>query len=163
MINKEKGFSLLEILIVITIFAGLGLLTTRAVFLTLRSSQKASSEISIRRSLDYSLAVIERHLRGADSIVACPNPDPRLIEYLDEAGAVVNFSCQDSSDGGYLASASARLSNREVDITSCSFTCNPGSGSAPPTVTLFLEAQKADVSGIGGANVTMSTQIQLRN
>ena len=121
--NKKKivktiqGFSLLEILVVITVFSMLAILTTQAVILTLKGTKKSESLTKVRANIDYSLAVIERNIRNADSIVECPNTDQTIISYTDENGSITSFSCANDSDGGYIASASGRLTNSEVDVT----------------------------------------------
>jgi len=159
---KNKGISLLEILVVITVFSILAVLTTRAVFLTLRGAKKSESIINIRENVDYSLAVIERNLRNAESIVECPNTDTSIISYLDDEGVSTSFSCASDADGGYIASASGRLTSSETDITSCSFVCENGSTGAPPAITISIEAQDATLSGLEGGQVTVSTKIFLR-
>lgn len=159
----HKGLSLLEILVVITVFAILAILTTNAVFLTLRGARKSESIARVRENLDYSLAVIERNIRNAESIVECPNPDTSIISYLDEDGVSASFSCLIGSEAeGYIASGSGRLTSSEIDVTSCSFVCEEGTGNAPPVVTISFEAQDADAAGVEGAAVTISTKIYLR-
>jgi prepilin-type N-terminal cleavage/methylation domain-containing protein len=157
-----QGISLLEILVVITVFSILAVLSTRAVFLTLRGSRRSESSIKVRGNVDYSLAVIERNLRNAESIVECPNTDTSIISYLDEDGVSTSFSCGTDSDGGYIASASGRLTSSEVDITNCSFVCEDDSGGAPPAVTVSIEAQETGASVLESGKVTISTKIFLR-
>ena len=77
----QKGMSLLEILVVVAIFSILGVIVTRSVLLTLRGSKKSESQVKVRENVNYALAVIERQLRNADSIVTCPN-DPSFSDNL---------------------------------------------------------------------------------
>ena len=167
--NKEKiaktvqGFSLLEILVVITVFSMLAILTTQAVILTLRGTKKSESLTKVRGNIDYSLAVIERNIRNADSIVECPNTDQTIISYTDENGSITSFSCDSDSDGGYIASASGRLTSSEVDVTSCSFVCEDAVGETNPAVTVSVSAQDAALSALEGGEITISTKIFLRS
>ena len=167
--NKEKiaktvqGFSLLEILVVITVFSMLAILTTQAVILTLRGTKKSESLTKVRGNIDYSLAVIERNIRNADSIVECPNTDQTIISYTDENGSITSFSCDSDSDGGYIASASGRLTSSEVDVTSCSFVCEDAVGETNPAVTVSVSAQDAALSALESGEITVSTKIFLRS
>jgi prepilin-type N-terminal cleavage/methylation domain-containing protein len=167
--NKKKrfsnirGFSLLEILVVITVFSILAILTTQAVFLTLRGSKKSESSTKVRENIDYSLAVIERNIRNADSLEECPLSDPNTVIYQDENGITTSFSCASEDDIGYIASASGRLTSSEVDVTSCSFTCEEGTGETNSAITVSITAQDASLSAMEGGEITISTKIFLRN
>jgi prepilin-type N-terminal cleavage/methylation domain-containing protein len=160
--KRIQGFSLLEILVVVTVFSILAILTTQAVLLTLRGSKKSESLTKVRGNIDYSLAVIERNIRNAESIEECPNPDPSTISYLDENGVSTSFSCASDAEGGYIASASGRLTSSEVDVTSCSFVCEDVGGGTNPAVTISISAQDANLSAMEGGDITISTKIFLR-
>ena len=161
--NKTiQGFSLLEILVVITVFSMLAILTTQVVILTLRGSKKSESLTKVRANIDYSLATIERNIRNADAIEECPNPDPDTISYFDENGVLTSFSCDSDSDGGFIASASGRLTSSEVDVTSCSFECVDQAGETNPAVTISISARDAILSALEGGEITISTTIYLR-
>jgi prepilin-type N-terminal cleavage/methylation domain-containing protein len=153
---SQKGMSLIEILVVVTIFAILGILTTQAVFLTLQGSKKSESTVRVRENLDYAVGVMERHLRNANSIISC---SMGVINYTDQNGSAGSFSCIDN----YVASGSARLTSDTVSIESCSFTCTTGVSTNPPLVNISLEAQDANIIGIQNTTVSTSTQIYLRS
>ncbi len=154
--------SLVEILVVITIFAVLGILITQSVILTLQGSQKSESIVRARENLDYSLNIIERQLRNADSVISCP--DPYTINYLDQSGVSTSFSCQQmGSNDSYIASGSARLTTDTVKITGCTFTCTPATMTNPALVKVDLIVQEDFKSGAQSASISASTQIYLRN
>lgn len=159
-----KGMSLLEILVVTAIFAVLGIITTRAVILTIGGSKKSESLIKVRENLGNSMGIIERQLRNADSISECPNSSSTTISYIDQDGNAASFSCSGlGTDDAYVASGSARLTNNLVKITSCNFTCVPGSSINPASVSVSLSAQDVAATGIVTSKVSLSTQIFLRN
>lgn len=165
--KNSQGFSLLEILVVVSIFAVLGILITRSVLLTLSGGRKSESLIGVRENLNYSVGIIERNLRNADSITACPNPDPLKISYTDQNGNTTSFSCvEDIGTVGYIASGEGafkvKLSSDTVDVTDCSFVCATASGT-PSSVTINLEAKDASASGSENSTVTTKTQVFLRN
>jgi prepilin-type N-terminal cleavage/methylation domain-containing protein len=157
-----QGFSLLEILVVITVFSILAIMTTQAVLMTLKGSKKSESLTKVRGNVDYSLAIIERNIRNADSIDECPNPDTSIISYQDEDGLTTSFSCAEEDDIGYIASASGRLTSSEVNVTSCSFVCEEAVGETNPAITVSISAQDAVLSVLEGGEITISTKIFLR-
>jgi prepilin-type N-terminal cleavage/methylation domain-containing protein len=166
--RNQSGISLIEMLVVIAIFAFVGTIVTRAIVLTLQGTQKSTSIVSARENLDYAMGIIERQIRNANSITSdCFGNPSTEIDYVDQDGSPGSFSCQGTgSIGSYIASGSATpansLTNSSVEITGCSFTCS-ATGTTPPVVSISLTVQNAATSGIGGGDVSSSTQIDLRN
>jgi len=162
--KNKKGFSLIEILVTITVFTILGVLVTSIVFLTLRSTNKSSSSIKIRDNVNYFLSIIQRQLRSAQSITNCPNAeDTSHIEYVDENGNLGSFSCESSADLGYIASGSGRLNTEEIDITSCSFECIEGVSGNPPSIIVTVVAEDTNSSLVEKGRFSSTTKIYLRN
>jgi len=162
--KTQKGISLLEILVVVSIFAVLGVVTTRAVLLTLQGSKKSEAIVRVRENLNYSLGIIERQIRNADKIDECPNASPNLVSLTDQEGVTTTFSCVNvGSADGYIASASARLTNDTINVTACSFTCSSGSSVNPPAITVSIVASDKSLTGVQGSEVSVTTQIHLRN
>lgn len=154
----------MEILVVVSIFAFLGILITRSIVLTIAGSKRSESQIKVRQSLNYSLSVMERQLRNADSIPDCPNIDTTYLAYNDQNGNPTSFSCVSGGAGiGAVASESANLTGSDINVVGCSIVCVSGQGANPPVVTISLEARDAQAVGTANANVTLTTQINLRN
>lgn len=164
--NKLKfitGISLVEILIVIGIFAVLGILSTRVILLSLQGSQKEDAQIKVRENLDYAISIIERQLRNAGNVSPCPNSNLLAISYSDSNSISTSFSCINVGSAGYIASGSARLTGEEINVTACSFTCTASSESTPPKVAIDIQAADAASQGSKeGATVSISTEINLR-
>ena len=156
------GFSIVEMLVVTMIFSILAILATQSIFLTLRGSRKSESLVAVRENVDYAFAIMERQIRNAQSI-NCPVGNI-ILNYIDEHGASSSFACVTSGPDSYIASGSGRLTNPDVTFTCSSvFTCDPGGGGVPPSVTISVNAQAADSSGAEGAEITTSTRILLRS
>jgi hypothetical protein len=158
----DLGISLLEILVVVSIFAVLGILITRSVLLTLSGGRKSESLIRVRENLNYSVGIIERQLRNANAVISCPVSSVSIISYTDINGNAATFSCVNIGTAGYVASGSARLTSDTISVTNCSFTCATGSGT-PSSVTIDLEGKDASASGVENTTVTTKTQVFLRN
>lgn len=163
------GLSLIEILVVVTIFAILGVIVSSSLMLTLRGAKKSESLIKVRENLNYSLAVIERNLRSAETISDCTNSDTKKITYLDQNKVSTSFFCVNTgAANSYIASGSAiptsvKLTSDSIKIVSCSFTCAHPDLSNPPSITIDLKVQDASGTGIEGSIVSAKSQIYLRN
>lgn len=157
--KNKKGVSLFETLIVIVLFAALGLLTTRIILLSLRGSTKSSAIVRVRENLDYAISVIERNVRNADSLLPCTSD---TITYVDSNSKTGYFKCFEGEKDGYVASGSARLTNTDISITSCTITCETESSSDMPWVEISLAGKDAAKTGIESASADISTRIYLR-
>ncbi len=171
---RLKGFSLLEILVVVTIFAVISLVTSQAIILTLIGTHKADTISKVRQNLDYAIISMERQLHNAKAISQCPNIDDKQISFTDQNNALVTFSCVGTNTQNlpsYIASSSAALTSSDLTITACSFVCNPGTTSAPPFVTINIKAKQlqgtSTISSLSGgqnnAEISITTQVTLRS
>lgn len=156
-----KGLSLIEILIVISIFAVIGILSTRSIFLTLRGARKSESQVKVRENLNFALAVVERQIRNAED-VSC-TASTTLLTYTALEGGQSTFSCITAGSDRYLASGSGRLTSNEINITSCSVTCTQTSINKPPTVKITLTAEDNTTSSVEKGSVSVTTEISPRN
>ena len=160
------GYSLVELLVVVSIFSVIILITTQAIVLSLRSSRKGESLITVRENIDYAFSVMERHIRSAEDIITC-SADGRTLNYTDQWGEAAIFSCLGGTNG-YIASGSAvllRITSDEVDINCNSvpiFVCNIPGGDVPPSVEIEVTGSKAGETAVEGASVNTNTRIQLR-
>lgn len=160
--KNQKGLSLVEILVVVSIFAVIGLLSTRSLFLTLRGAKKSDSLVRVRENVNYSLSVIERQLRNAESIT-CPNPSISILEYISIEGTETSFVCNTGGSDKYIASGSSRLTSEDILITGCSFTCDQADINNPPVVAISIEAEDSLSTSVEKGTVTTQTEIVLRN
>lgn len=158
-----SGMSLVEILITISVFAILGILTTRAVITTLKGARKSDSQTTVKENINYAFSIMERQIRSAENISPCPNPDTTTISYTSLEGELSTFSCNLTADTGYIASGSARLTSTDVVVTSCSISCVQEKSNYPPTVSISISAIGANSSGSEAGAVTMKTEIVGRN
>lgn len=161
--RRASGMSLIEILIVVGIFAILGVITTNSVLLSLRSARKSESQQKVRENLNYTLSIIERNVRGAQSITTCPNIDPLVLDYKSADNIDTTFSCVSVGTDGYVASGSARLTADDIAITSCSITCSQTDVNNPPVVKVMLEGTSKSTQGAENVIVPAQTEITLRN
>lgn len=157
--KKNSGLSLIEILVVITVFSILAILATRGVLLTLRGSRKSDALGSVRENVGYSMAVMERNLRNAQTI-DCSSPT--RIDYTDPNNTTGYFSCEDVGSGGYISSSSARITNDQTSVTACSFSCTAATTGVPPSVDINITAEDKNAQGAEAGQITIQTRVNLR-
>ena len=158
--KNTKAFSLIEILVVISIFAIIGVLSTRSIFQTLRSARKSDSLIRVRENVNYALGIIERQVRNAES-VNCASVTPLNLPYVAGDGVPTFFNCTLGAIGR-IASGSAILTSNDISITACNFTCTPTVNN-PPSITISITAEDNTSTGPEKGSVTSQTEILLRN
>lgn len=157
MSGKDKGMSMIEILVVILVFAILATLATESLLLSLRGTRRSESSIGVRENLNQVLSIMERALHNAES-VSCPNST--TINYIDSALQSANFTCD--TTGGFVASSSAQLTSPAIRVTQCTFSCTVSGAGIPDSVSISLSAQDSTASGLEQQVVTTNTEINLR-
>ncbi|MBI2103913.1 prepilin-type N-terminal cleavage/methylation domain-containing protein [Candidatus Woesebacteria bacterium] len=160
-----RGYSLFELMVVMTLFAILMLVATQSLLLSLKSSTKSESLGRVKENLEYVISVMERQLHSAKSVYACTptciSANTKRLDYINQDGIASFFSCTIGADG-YIASGSARITSDEVAISDCSFTCCQQTGT-PPEVMIKVSAEdKTSSTGEQKARATTETRVLLR-
>jgi len=157
--NFEEGTSLFEVVVVVGIFAIIGVLVTSIVFLSVAGTKRSDSLISVRQNLNYAASIMERQLRSAQSVTPC-GIGSSSVTYLDQDWVSSSFVC---NPGGWVASGSARLTSSDVQITACSFTCDTAANT-PTVVRIDLAGKDPNIPAWTNPSlVTISTRVSLRN
>ena len=162
--TKGRGFSLIEVLIVIAIFSVIALVISQTLFTTLKGAAKQEVSATIKQEGNYVIAAMERAIHNSTSITACGG---QRIDYRDADARVGAFVCDTAA--GTVASGSAVpivITGTRVSVTGCSFTCSPAVAPYKSVdVNMTFEARD-----IGGAlrteektRVQLRTKIYLRN
>lgn len=156
---NHEGYSLIEMLVVVALFAVLAAIVTQSLTRSLVSTRKSESVIQVRENLDYATAVMERSLRNATKIQSC---SATRIDYLDQEGTARYFEClQVGTLMGRVESDLGRITAETVSVSSCNFSCNLG-GDVPDQINIQLGGQKAGASSTELSPVTIETTVFLR-
>lgn len=169
----KKGFSLIETLVVVGLFALIGIVVSQSTAITLTGSRKADASAKVRENLTQTMGLIERQLRSARSITsACNNSSRQSISYTDADGTPASFSCNPnstchSSSSTYVSSTSPVSTNRVTStdtlcITSCQFICRPNASGTPPSIDVILEGKSKEATGVEDTSIRVQTKINLR-
>lgn len=151
---KEKGFTLIEMLVVIALFAGLAVLVGSMVGSSMKGTKKSESVMKVRAELENAVSILERSLREAkkDSVICNGNS---TVSFTDQNGFNVTLSCLP------LSKNSVELINSSnINLTACNFDCtNLSKG----VVVITLTGSSASSSGVEADIATVSARVVLRN
>ncbi len=97
----KKGFSVIEILVVVGVFAVLGIIATQSINLSLKSSKKGDSMVLVKQELDNVAGNIVRLLQTASSVIV-PNCNSAgtatpSVGFRNSAGRRGDIACIDTS------------------------------------------------------------------
>jgi prepilin-type N-terminal cleavage/methylation domain-containing protein len=164
----NKGFSLIEVLVVVMVFAVLVSISAQALITTVTNSRKANATVRVRENLEFALSVMERHIRNANGLTSlCVAGAPmQSINYTDQWGQPGSFSCNPAGSQDFVASAGARLTANTVSVTACSFVCTPASVGQLQSVDINLTGTSAANQGFSNterATLSVSTKVFLRS
>lgn len=159
--NIFKGFSLIEILIVTSIFSVVGILSTRAILLTMRGAKKSDSLVRVRENVNYALSIIERQVRNSESVTCTASTT--VLSYVSLEGTSTTFSCVTNGIDKYIASGSARITSSDISITSCSFRCTQADANKPSIIRVSVVAEDLTTTSLEKGSITAETEIVTRN
>jgi prepilin-type N-terminal cleavage/methylation domain-containing protein len=149
--KKNKGFTLVEILVSIGLLAIVATVGSNMFFTTFRSSAKTKALTTVKQNGDYALSIMERTIRGAEEVIENSDGDiceqsMNKVKLKNLDGSEIEFACLDEGTAtGYIASDSSRLVSTEVKLDACSFGCSSEGEFYPQAVNIdFTLSQAAD-------------------
>lgn len=178
----SKGFTLLEMLVVLALFGIVGTMATVSLFLLFRGAAKTDYIKEIKQNGDYALSVMEVKIRNNTIRDAnCTgNPGTTLIiSSADLAATETTYSCVHDATSNtnriteQTGEATNFLTNTSVtvpavpadcDLSNVSFVCTIGPG-GNKVVDIYLTLQQANTgaSSVEATSQVFQTQINLRN
>jgi prepilin-type N-terminal cleavage/methylation domain-containing protein len=146
---NNKGFTLIEILTVVSILSIIGAITVGVITITLRTTKRSDLIETARQDSDTALTQMVKTIRYAQSL---DNPTSCVPSTSVSSIAVTSvtthtqttFSCT----AGTIQSNGVSLFNTNaLKVSSCSFVCAQPTLNAPPTITI----QYTLSPGVGGS------------
>jgi len=162
-ITNPKGFTLIEILVVIGILAIVALIGTNMFFTILKGSAKTRILAEVKQNGNYALNVMERMIRNGKITSSC-GPNMSSIKILSADGEETEFACEADK----ISSNSASLTSSKVKPVSgtCDFDCYEGEeGVSPDEVIIKFDLTQAETAARleEQATVSFQTSVTLRN
>jgi prepilin-type N-terminal cleavage/methylation domain-containing protein len=149
-----RGFTLIETVVAVGVFAMLSVIGSTLLFGILRGSKKAAAVVAVRTEGANILNGMTQTLRFADEISVCNGTS---ISFRPLVGGDITYSCI----GTNIASGSANLNSTQVTVSACAISCPLPSG--------VIGIRKAKYVDIGftlkgdQAEIPFKTQVVLRN
>lgn len=159
---NRKGFTLIEVVVAMGVFAVLMVGTSLLLISTLRGAKKAASQITVRSEGARVMDVISSSLRFSQNITDCTTGASISATLYD--GTPISYSCvQASGTDAYLASGSGHLTSSGVTVSSCGgiFTCSLDG----KTVQINFGLQKAgtNLQTEATSRIDFNAEVRLRN
>lgn len=168
--DKNEGFTLIELMVVITVLIVVGGVLLGTLFSTLRGVTKTNTINTVRSNGNYAITQMAKMIRdaktldklNATSFTSCvvtqpvsPTPLPTLIPlssitFSSFDGGQVTFSC----DSTTISSASATLNpvslidTSAVSLTSCAFYCTQETILDAPRIEISFSLKQYEAPGI---------------
>lgn len=161
---NKKGFTLIEMLVVISLIGLIAVTASGFLIVSLMSSAKANVTKEIRQTGNYALSVMEGLILTSTS-VGCTSPN--YVHVKDINGNLATFECR---DGGSISSSSATITtpvnliSTNVTVSGCNFNCSTQPG-LPTKVHLEYTLNKGDANSRPSerASVTFETEVLNKN
>ena len=164
MINK-KGFSLIEVLVVLSIFVLIAIIANQLLFPVFRGSEKTGAAIIVKQNGNYAISVIQRELYNSKGVSGCTG---EIISYLNADNQPTSISCPTGTGGKISLTPSSGvardLTSNEVQVQSCTVECLPLPPQEIRQVIVNFTLEKAGAARTEEkASFNFQTSVTLRN
>lgn len=167
-ISYQKGFTILEILVVMSIVSVAGVIVAGILVSTLRGSSKVNTVSNVKQNGNYAIAQMSRIIRSASTIniLPCGNPSTAVqsitVTQIDTSQTI--FDCSGStitSNGTSLLDTS----NVKLVSSSCQLICSQQSSGDTPVVQIKFSLMQKNSSSQPDQSSTIpfQTSVILRN
>ena len=181
LINKNKGFTLIEMLAVLAVFGVIGILSTSILITALRTTNKTNSLSSVKQNGDFVLTQLAQSLRDAryikspfPCVVISPTPPlvSTSISFVAADGGNITYACENSTDNppSTIASNGASILDNSVKLVnnSCFFTCSQNNLNDYPLININFSLIQSSNSSFtentaSKTAVPFTTSVLMRN
>ena len=141
-IRIVKGFTLVEIVIVVSLLALISVIGGNFFFSALFGSSKAEALKEVKQNGEFALKVMEESIKNAYGFVSC-DPNSIVVKNKDNQNNNYHFEIVDNI--GRIASDSSHLTSERVNVTNFSINCITSSG-VPPKVIISYTVSQSDLN-----------------
>lgn len=153
---KVSGFSLIELILVVSILAIVVIMASNFLLSTLSSSGKAGITKEVKQNGNFALSVMEALILNSTS-VNCP--DDKTISLTDTEGSTTVFFCDETE--GKISSNSANLTADNVKVFACQFTCENNVGKPSKVSINFSVREKSALTLRPGEKTSLDFQTEV--
>lgn len=116
---KRKGFTLIEIIVVVGVLIIIMTVGVTSFLNVLRSSTKSNTATLVKQNGDHALSIMSRMIRNARELVTYDEVEGKELTIKNPDGQQTTFSCRDEELD--IASNGASLIESGVKIVDCSY------------------------------------------
>lgn len=170
--TSERGFTLLELLVTMGVFAVVGVTVVTILVTTLREVNKTNVIASVRQNGDYALTTMSRNIREAASLQNPPPPcgvpsAPSSDTYIQAmAGDASTIKYQCTSNSITDVNGADIVDKNAVIVSGCNFYCSQDSPSQSPVIKVVFTLQANTTSNLPEKNtapIQFQTSVVMRN
>lgn len=171
--NIKKGFTLIELIVVIAMLIIISTLSLNILITVLKNSLKAQITKEVKQSGDYAISLMTKMIRNATSLQSDCLDSSSSIRIKNPDGGETEFICDYVNN--YLASSSAHLSptpapepitstSLSLKSASCYFSCQQPAGKPPLiSISFTLEKNTTTFKAEEKISIDFHTKAALRN
>ncbi len=163
--NLVSGFSLIEMLVVMFLFAILAFIVTQSTLQSFRGTRKVDASSKVRDNLDFAASLVERNIRNA-KLITSPNPCVGAslgnISYTTQTGTTGSYTCSGGANQYLSDGTGARITSTDIVLTTCSFTCTLNGVYNPPIIDFVFAGKAANAAATDESFATISRRVILR-
>lgn len=167
---KTDGFTLIEMLITISIVCVLAVIASGFLLSSISGSGKAEIGKEVRQNGNYALNVMQKMILNS-KIITCPTPPApnvgKEIDVTDINGELTKFICDDTEPNYKISSVSASsydLTGSNVAVSFCNFVCDVTPGRPSLVDIEFTVNQKGDsLRPNEKASINFKTEVMTKN
>jgi prepilin-type N-terminal cleavage/methylation domain-containing protein len=172
--HTTRAFTLIEMLVSVSIVGILSLLIVQSFFTSLRSNSKTELMKDMKQNGDYAMQTMTRIIQNSDSVVTCsPNSlvtrgfDAKLttLAAFDDGSGVCRIASSSSVTQYTLTSSNVTVDTHGFGCdTAINFTCeNVGGSIAKVNISFDLVQKGAPADAIDKASQIFSSSVVVRN
>lgn len=178
--KDSKGYTLIELLIVMIILVTVGLIVATILVSALRGTNKATTVDNVRNNGNYAILQMSKMIEFAQNFIGvgtdgntysttCPTPSPLpkytyiKVRSFDNQDTV--FSCSTNPNSPIASNGASFVNPNEVNVTTCYFTCQRSSISQLPVIGIYFSlSQKSNENFFEKkASIDFQTSVVMRN
>lgn len=161
--RRRAGFTLIEVLIVVSLLALIFIVGANLFFSTLKGASKAEIVKEIKQNGNFALGIMKRMIRNSREI-DCSTPNQITITNPDQGQTTFRLDASNRI-ASESASGTQFLTSSQTPASSFSLSCSPVTSGAPTEVTLqFRLTQPGYLTRAEEtAQVDFQTQVNTRN
>jgi prepilin-type N-terminal cleavage/methylation domain-containing protein len=165
----RTGFTLVELLVSVGLFAAISTIVISVLFTAFRASKKSEVMLAVKQNGSTALSRMVNNIRFArsldDPLVCIPDALLDSITVTAFDGGQTVYGCPGVLTESISSNSAVLVDINAVSVTACSFTCSQTSVSDPPTITIqfILSAARATDFVETTSSIPFQTAVTMRN